>query len=76
MIAIKISKMAASPMVGARVPEEWYRQIRAIALATNKTDADIVREALGQYLALHDPMAIKNVLDDHEERLNRLEQNI
>ncbi len=67
--------MAASPMVGARVPEEWHRQIRAIALTTNKTDADVVREALGQYLAMHDPMAIKNILDDHEKRLTRLERN-
>ncbi len=42
--------MAESPMVGARVPQEWQEQISAIALASGRKEAEVVREALGQYL--------------------------
>lgn len=51
--------MASSPMVGARVPHEWQQQINAIALASGRKEAEIVREALGQYLGRTDPGSIK-----------------
>ncbi|MBR8841042.1 MAG: hypothetical protein DSM106950_45590 [Stigonema ocellatum SAG 48.90 = DSM 106950] len=40
--------MAESPMVGARVPQEWLQHIQGIAAAS--TEAQIVREAIAAYL--------------------------
>lgn len=37
--------MAESPMVGARVPQDWQQQISAIALAAGRKEAEIVRDA-------------------------------
>lgn len=38
--------MAESPMVGARVPEDWQQQIQEIALVTGRKEAEVVREAI------------------------------
>ena len=38
--------MAKSPMIGARVPQDWQQQISAIALSSGRKEAEIVREAL------------------------------
>ena len=38
--------MAESPMVGARVPQDWQQQISAIAHLAGRKEAEIVREAL------------------------------
>ena len=54
--------MAESPMVGARVPQEWQQQINAIAVATGRKEAEIVREALGQDLGKTDPDSIKGAI--------------
>ncbi len=51
--------MAESPMVGARVPQDWQQQISAIALAAGRKEAEIVREALGQYLNQTDGASVK-----------------
>lgn len=37
--------MAESPMVGARVPQDWQQQISALAAAGRK-EAEIVRDAI------------------------------
>ncbi|MGI2907650.1 hypothetical protein [Tolypothrix sp. VBCCA 56010] len=66
--------MAALPMVGARCPVEWQQKFRAIAQATERSEAAVIREALGRYLGLVDPSAVKRVIDDHEQRLTKLEQ--
>lgn len=42
--------MASSPMVGARVTLEWQEQIQALAAASGRKEAEVVREALGEYL--------------------------
>lgn len=65
--------MAESPMVGARVPETWQKKFREIAELTGRTEAEVVREALGQYLGLVSPSSVKSVLQSHEERLSKLE---
>ncbi len=51
--------MAESPMVGARVPLEWHQQISALAAATGRKEAEIVREALGEYLGKTDLGSVK-----------------
>jgi RHH-type rel operon transcriptional repressor/antitoxin RelB len=38
--------MAESPMVGARVPQEWQEQIRGIAEASGRKEAEVVREVI------------------------------
>ncbi|MBW4608213.1 MAG: hypothetical protein KME22_13580 [Hassallia sp. WJT32-NPBG1] len=65
--------MAASPMVGARCPREWQEKFKAIAQATERTEAEVVREALGQYLGEVDPASVRSLLDDYGRRLSRLE---
>ena len=51
--------MPESPMVGAKVPQEWQHMIGAIALASGRKEAEVVREALGQYLGKTDLRSIK-----------------
>jgi predicted DNA-binding protein len=38
------------PMVGARVPHSWKKQIDDLTKTTGKIESDIVREALAHYL--------------------------
>ncbi len=68
--------MAESPMIGARVPQDWQQQISAIALAAGRKEAEIVREALGQYLGKTDPSSVKTAISDLQERVNNLEQKL
>jgi len=60
--------MAESPMVGARVPQEWQQQISEIATASGRKEAEVVREALGQYLGKTDLGSIKGAISDLQER--------
>jgi RHH-type rel operon transcriptional repressor/antitoxin RelB len=68
--------MAESPMVGARVPLDWQQQISAIAISSGRKEAEIVREALGQYLGQTDPAAVKGAIADLQERMTSLEQKL
>ena len=54
--------MAESPMVGARVPQDWQQQISALALAAGRKEAEIVRDASAQYLGKTDPTAVKGAI--------------
>lgn len=65
--------MAYSPMVGARVPQDWQQQISALALAAGRKEAEIVREALAQYLGKTDPSSVKGAIADLEDRVASLE---
>lgn len=66
--------MAESPMVGARVTKEWQQQISAIAVATGRKEAEVVREALGQYLGKTDLGSIKGGFTSLEDRVPSLER--
>jgi RHH-type rel operon transcriptional repressor/antitoxin RelB len=68
--------MAESPMVGARVPQEWQQQISAIAVATGRKEAEIVREALGQYLGKNDLGSVKGAISSLESRVADLERQL
>jgi RHH-type rel operon transcriptional repressor/antitoxin RelB len=68
--------MAESPMVGARVPQDWQQQISAIALAAGRKEAEIVRDAIAQYLGKTDPTAVKGAISDLQERVASLEGNL
>jgi len=68
--------MAESPMVGARVPQEWQQQINAIALASGRKEAEVVREALGQYLGKTDPRSVKGAISSLESRVADLERQL
>ena len=65
--------MAESPMVGARVPQDWQQQISAIAAAAGRKEAEIVRDAIAQYLGKTDPTAVKGAIADLQERVASLE---
>lgn len=54
--------MPESPMVGARVPQDWHEQIQEIAAAAGRKEAEVVREALAQYLGKTDPSSVKGAL--------------
>jgi RHH-type rel operon transcriptional repressor/antitoxin RelB len=68
--------MPESPMVGARVPQEWQEQISVIATASGRKEAQVVREALGQYLGKNDPGSIKGAITDLQDRVASLEQKL
>jgi RHH-type rel operon transcriptional repressor/antitoxin RelB len=68
--------MAESPMVGARVPQEWQQQIQALAAASGRREAEIVREALGEYLGKTDLGNIKGAIALLEDRVDRLEREL
>ncbi len=68
--------MAESPMVGARVPQDWQQQISAIALAAGRKEAEIVRDAIAQYLGKTDPSNVKGAIADLQERVVNLERKL
>lgn len=68
--------MAESPMVGARVPQEWQQQITAIATVSGCKEAEVVREALAQYLRKTDPRVVKGAIADLQERVSNLERKL
>lgn len=63
-------------MVGARVPQDWQQQISAIASAAGRKEAEIVRDALAQYLGQTDPNSVKGAIADLQERVTCLEQKL
>jgi len=68
--------MAESPMVGARVPQEWQQQISAIATASGRKEAEVVREALAQYLGQTDKSSVKGAIASLEDRVTTLERKL
>ncbi|MUL39443.1 hypothetical protein [Gloeocapsopsis dulcis] len=66
--------MAESPMVGARVPQEWQQQIQEIAAAAGRKEAEVVREAIAQYLGQTDPSSVKGAIASLEDRVASLER--
>ncbi|HEY9779086.1 MAG TPA: hypothetical protein V6D09_02955 [Leptolyngbyaceae cyanobacterium] len=68
--------MAESPMVGARVTQEWQQLLSAIARATGRKEAEIVREALGQYLGKNDLGSVKGAISSLEYRVADLERQL
>lgn len=63
-------------MVGARVPQDWQQQISAIALAAGRKEAEIVRDAIAQYLGKTDPNSVKGAIASLEDRVASLEQKL
>ncbi len=68
--------MAESPMLGARCPVEWQQEIKNIARASKKTDADIIREAIGEYLGKTSAGGIKKAIADLEKRVSEIERRM
>lgn len=68
--------MAESPMVGARVPQDWQQQISAIASAAGRKEAEIVRDAIAQYLGKTDPRSVKGAINDLQDRVANMERKL
>ena len=68
--------MPESPMVGARVPQDWQQQIQEIASASGRKEAEIVREALAMYLGQTDPSNVKGAIASLEDRVACLEKKL
>ena len=68
--------MAESPIVGARVPQDWQQQISVIALAAGRKEAEIVRDAVAQYLGKTDPSSVKGALADLQDRVANVERKL
>lgn len=65
------------PMIGARVPHPWKDQIEGMCQATGKSESDIVREALAQYLDLTDLNSVESLskrVASLERQLKKLAQ--
>ncbi|MBR8840755.1 MAG: hypothetical protein DSM106950_44020 [Stigonema ocellatum SAG 48.90 = DSM 106950] len=65
--------MAESPMVGARVPQEWLQQIQGIAAASGRTEAQIVSPAIAAYLGQVNPDGVSSALASLQSRVEILE---
>lgn len=63
-------------MVGARVPQDWQQQISAIATASGRKEAEVVREAITQYLGRTDPSSVKGMIASLEDRVASLERKL
>ena len=64
-------------MVGARVPHPWKDQIDGITQATGKSESDILREALAQYLGRTDLDSVDSLMKrvaTLERQLKKLSQ--
>lgn len=68
--------MAESPMVEARVPQDWQQQIQAIANASGRKEAEVVRSAIAQYLGKTDPVVVREAIADLQQRVTNLEQKL
>lgn len=68
--------MPGSPMVGARVPQDWQQQIQAIATASGRKEAEVVTEAIAQYLGRTDPSSVKGVIASLEDRVASLQRKL
>ena len=68
--------MAESPMVGARVPQDWQQQIQAIATDSGRKEAEIVREAITQYLGRTKPVSVKAVITTLDDRVTLLKRKL
>lgn len=68
--------MPESPMVGARVPQDWQQPIQEIASAAGRKESEVVREALAQYLGRTDPRCVKGAIADLQERVINLEHKL
>ncbi len=60
------------PLVATRVPHSWAAQIEELSQETGKSQSEIVREAIAQYLGKTDPEAVATMA----RRLSKLEQLI
>ncbi len=68
--------MSDSPMVGARVPQDFKLQISKIAKACGRKEAEIVKDAIAQYLGQTDPSSVKGAIASLEDRVNNLERKL
>ena len=68
--------MPESPMVGARVPQDWQQQIQEIASAAGRKESEVVREAIAQYLGQTDPSNVKGAIADLQDRVTNLERKL
>ena len=68
--------MAESPMVGARVPQDWQQQFQEIAGLSGRKEAQVIREALAKYLGKTNPAAVKGTIALLEDRLANLERKL
>ncbi|MBD1859964.1 MULTISPECIES: hypothetical protein [Leptolyngbya] len=60
------------PMVGARIPHAWKDQIEGICHETGKTESQILKEAIGQYLDRTDLDSVESLM----KRVASLERQI
>ena len=68
--------MAELPLVGARVPQDWQQQIQEIATAAGRKEAEVVREAIAQYLGETDSTSVKGAIALFEDRVANLERKL
>lgn len=68
--------MSESPMVGARIPQDWQQLFQEIARAGGRFEASFVREASSQYLGQTDPGSVKGAIASLEDRVATLTRKL
>ncbi len=62
--------------MGCGFPKSGSNALSAIATASGRKEAEVVREALGQYLGKTDLGSIKGAITSLEDRVDRLERKL
>lgn len=68
--------MPESLMVGAGVPQDWQQQIQKIANASGRKEAEVVQEAIAQYLGQTNLAAVKGAIASLEDRVASVERKL
>lgn len=68
--------MALQQMLAARCPQDWIEQVNQIAELTGRTSAEVVREAIGQYLGATELRDLQSALAALECRVGQLERTV
>jgi len=61
---------------GARCSVEWQQLFQEIALASGRQSAEVVREAIAQYLGKTDKSSVKGAIADLQDRVVNLERKL
>ncbi len=68
--------MAESPMVGARVPQDWQQQIQSYCRSIWAEGSLVVRFAFALYLGKTDASSVKGAIRDLQKRVASLERKL
>jgi predicted DNA-binding protein len=58
--------------VAARIPPDWYRDIKELSNATGQSQSQIIQDAIGRYLKKTTRLRVVGRIDDLEDSVGNL----